>query len=230
MRTPQRRIPQRPPAVVSIRNAYHPLRMNAGVDLVEAYLHLNGFLTLTELPVIRGGTRGYREVTDLDVLAVRFPWARYTVPGGRAGPEDDLSLATDPSLVSDRERVDVIIGEVKEGKPRINDSMRSTDALLTALRRVGLGPDDQILPLVEELKRQGESARGEGQGFFVPFRVRLLAFGAGKGGKREDHTVVSLRHVARFVEGYLDRYHSILRPSDLPEPTLGVLHLLRKLR
>ena len=204
--------------------------MNAGVDLVEAYLHLNGFLTLTELPVIRGGTRGYREVTDLDILAARLPWAVYAVPGGHAGPEDDFSLAVDSSQISNEERLDVIIGEVKEGKPKINDSMRSTDALLTALRRVGIGTDDQLLPLVEELKKRGETARGEGQGFFVPFRVRLIAFGAGKGGEREDHTVVSLRHVARFVEGYLDRYHSILRPSDLPEATLGVLHLLRKLR
>ena len=204
--------------------------MNAGVDLVEAYLHLNGFLTLTELPVIRGGSRGYREVTDLDVLALRLPWASYTVPGGQPGPEDDLSLAVDTSLVSDRERVDVIIGEVKEGKPRINDTLRSADALLTALRRVGLGPDNRMLPLLEELRDRGEVARGEGSGFFVPFRVRLVAFGAGKSGKRDDYTVISLRHAARFVEGYLDRYHAILRPSDLPEPTLGVLHLLRKLR
>jgi hypothetical protein len=204
--------------------------MNAGVDLVEAYLHLNGYLTLTELPVIRGGRTGYREVTDLDVLAVRFPWAAYTIPGGHPGPEDDLALALDTSLVSDRERIDVIIGEVKEGKPRINDTLRSADALLTALRRVGLGPDDQLLPLVDELRQRGRSVRGAGSGFFVPFRVRLIAFGAGKGGERDDHTVISLRHVARFVEGYLDRYHSVLKPSDLPEATLGVLHLLRKLR
>ena len=205
--------------------------MNAGVDLVESYLHLNGYLTLSELPVIRGGHSGYREVTDLDILAVRFPWASYTIPGGHPGPEDDLALAVDTSLVSDRERVDVIIGEVKEGKPRINDTLRSEDALLTALRRVGLGPDDQLLPLIEELRRRGQAVRAGGDGgFCAPFRVRLIAFGAGKGGERANFTVVSLRHVARFVENYLDRYHSILRPSDLPEATLGVLHLLRKLR
>lgn len=204
--------------------------MNAGVDLVEAYLHLNGYLTLSELPVIRGSGDDYREVTDLDILAVRFPWASYSIPGGQPGPEDDLSLAVDTSLVSDRERVDVIIGEVKEGKPRINDTLRSPDALLTALRRVGLGPDDQMLRLVDDLRQRGESVRGAESGFFIPFRVRLIAFGAGKRGRRDHFTVVSLRHVARFVENYLDRYHEILRPSDLPEATLGVLHLLRKLR
>ena len=204
--------------------------MNAGVDLVEAYLHLNGYLTLSELPVIRSGRTGYREVTDLDILAVRFPWASYTIPGGHPGPEDDLSLAVDRSLVSDRERIDVIIGEVKEGKPRINDTLRSKDALLTALRRVGLGPDEMLLPLVEDLRRDGEAVRDPGGGGRIPFRIRLVAFGAGKGGRRPNFTVVSLRHVADFVEGYLDRYHAILRPSDLPEATLGVLHLLRKLR
>ncbi|MEJ2538995.1 MAG: hypothetical protein P8188_03245 [Gemmatimonadota bacterium] len=204
--------------------------MNAGVDLVQAYLHLNGFLTITELPVIRAGRRGYEEVTDLDVLAVRFPWAAFTVPRGRPGPDDDLSLQLDTSLVSDQERVDVIIGEVKEGKPRINDTLRTEDALLTALRRVGLGPDEALLPVVEELQRSGESKRDARGGFIVPFRVRLLAFGHGKSGKRGQYSVVSLAHVAGFVENYLDRYHSVLMPSDLPEPVLGILHLLRKLR
>ena len=48
--------------------------MDNAVALVQAYLRLNGYFTVTEYPVIatrRDGT--YRTATDLDVLAFRFP-------------------------------------------------------------------------------------------------------------------------------------------------------------
>ena len=57
--------------------------MNAGTALVRAYLRLNGYLVLEEVPVVApepGG--GFRTVTDLDLLAVRFPCARQGVPDG----------------------------------------------------------------------------------------------------------------------------------------------------
>lgn len=203
--------------------------MNAGVELVQAYLHLNGYFTISELPVIRESRRGYEEVTDLDLLAVRFPWAGFVVPGGTPGPEDDLSLALDPALVPRNGLVDVIIAEVKEGKARINARLRTRDALLTALRRVGIAPDAVTVDAVRELQQRG-TARLEGDEAVAPCQVRILAFGDGKMGARSGYQVISLRHVAKFVEGYLDRYHDVLRPSDLPEAALGILHLLRKVR
>lgn len=203
--------------------------MNAGVDLVQAYLHLNGYFTITELPVIRQSRRGFEEVTDLDILAVRFPWAAFTIPGGRPGPEDDLSLALDQEFIPRNGLVDVLIAEVKEGKARINDRLRSGEALLTALRRVGCAPDEQLLEAVEELQRHG-TARIDPPAGGTPVQVRILAFGEGTTGERSGYSVVSLGHVARFVESYLDRYHRALLPSDLPEPALGILHLLRKVR
>jgi hypothetical protein len=50
--------------------------MDNSVALVQAYLRLNGYFTVSELPVIastKGG--GYRTATDLDILALRFPRA-----------------------------------------------------------------------------------------------------------------------------------------------------------
>ncbi|HSG48736.1 MAG TPA: hypothetical protein VLA43_13030 [Longimicrobiales bacterium] len=203
--------------------------MNAGVDLVQAYLHLNGYFTITELPVIRRSRRGYEEVTDLDILAVRFPWAAFTIPGGNPGPEDDLSLALDQALVPRNGLVDVIIAEVKEGKARVNERLRSRDALLTALRRVGCAPDDRLGAAVEELQRHGR-ARIQPPAGGAEVQIRILAFGDGRTGARTGYHVISLRHVADFVESYLDRYHAVLMPSDLPESALGILHLLRKVR
>jgi hypothetical protein len=203
--------------------------MNAGVDLVQAYLHLNGYFTITELPVIRKSRRGYEEVTDLDILAVRFPWAAFTIPGGNPGPEDDMSLALDQELIPRNGLVDVLIIEVKEGKARINERLRTRDALLTALRRVGCAPDDHILEAVQDLQQHGKT-RIHPPGGGTPVQVRILAFGEGRTGHRSGYDVISLRDVARFVEGYLDRYHQALMPSDLPETALGILHLLRKVR
>ncbi len=204
----------------------HP--MNAGVELVRAYLQINGYFTVTELPVIRETRSGYEEMTDLDVLGVRFPWATLAIPRGRPGPEDDLRLHVDTSLVSDHSRVDVVICEVKEGKPRVNERMRSRDALLTALRRVGLLPERHLGSVVEELQHRGVVVRDRGDGI-APFRIRILAFGHGEAGGRHGYTVVSLAHVSRFLENFLDRYHDVLKPSDLPG-AMGILHLLRKLR
>ena len=59
--------------------------MDNAVALVRAYLHVNGYFTVTEYPVLEAARHGgYRTVTDLDVLAVRFPGCLlYTSPSPR---------------------------------------------------------------------------------------------------------------------------------------------------
>lgn len=204
--------------------------MNAGVRLVQSYLYLNGYFTVSELPVIREGRGGeFREVTDLDVLAVRFPRAEYVVPRGRPGIADDLRMKCDPVLVEDRTVVDVMICEVKEGKARVNDSLRSPEALHTALRRVGCCPEALMDDTVGALRSRGE-ARLSAADAGIPTRIRLVAFGSGATGERNGYEVISLKHVARFIEEHLDRYHHVLNPADLGDTALGILHLLRKLR
>jgi hypothetical protein len=44
------------------------------VSLVQAYLQLNGYFTSSEYPIIASaGRSGVRTITDIDVLAFRFP-------------------------------------------------------------------------------------------------------------------------------------------------------------
>lgn len=200
--------------------------MNAGVSLVQSYLALNGYLTVTEFPVIHGRAGGgYEELTDLDVLAVRLPHARHVIPRGKRGPEDDLLLEADPMLQPIRDGVDVIIGEVKEGRARLNDSARGHDVLFAALSRLGCVPDDALERVIVELQARGEATTGGA----LPARVRLVAFGDGAGGQRDGYLVVPLEEVARFVNRFLERYHHVLHPADLSDHVLGLLHLLRKL-
>lgn len=203
--------------------------MNAGVSLVQAYLSLNGYLTVAEFPVIQGRQGGgYLEVTDLDLLGVRFPDAGHVIPRGRPGSPDDLRLEVDAHLDPASGAVDVVIAEVKEGKARLNEATRRHEVLYAALARVGCVPPAHMEDAIADLRERGEAHVGSETGA-VSSRIRLLAFGDGESGRRNGYTVVSLEHVARFVNRHLERYHDVLNPADLSDPVLGLLHLLRKL-
>ena len=202
--------------------------MNAGVALCRAYLQLNGYFTQAELPVIQAAGEGsYREVADLDPLGVRFPRAATVVPGVLLDAEP-LRLDVDPRLELPETEIDVIIAEVKEGAPRMNEAMRSGAVLRAALHRVGCAPPEAMGRVVGDLQHGGVShLRSRESG--IPCRVRLMAFGDGPSSRRRTYTVFSMRHVKEFVASYLDHHHDVLQPADLSDPVLGLLHLLRKL-
>jgi len=202
--------------------------LNAGVALIRAYLQVNGYFTLSELPVIRRRRHGaYEQLTDIDILALRFPLARHLVSEGRPGPADDLTFAHDPVLDVPEDAMDLIVGEVKEGRPDINPALRSHETLYTALVRSGCCPPEELDRVVDGLQRDGE-AHLEAAGAGISCRIRLLAFGDGESGPRTGFSVIGLRHVADFLEQHLERYHDILHPADLTDPVLGLLHLLKK--
>jgi hypothetical protein len=203
--------------------------VNPAVSLVRAYLRLNGYFTATEVPVIKKGREGiYYESTDIDLLALRFPRASHIVAQGRPGPEDDLHLPPDPDFDIPMDAVDLIIAEVKEGKPRLNPNLLEEDTLYRALVRFGFCPPEQLERAVRDLQERGEAwVRDEGVG--MPFRVRIVAFGDGDGNHYVGYTVAPLKHVADYVKNHLKRYRDIMRPIRVTDPTLGLLHLLEKL-
>jgi hypothetical protein len=203
--------------------------LNAAVSLVRTYLKLNSFFTATELPVIKRGDDGqYFEVTDIDVLAMRFPRAGHIVAQGRPGPLDDLVFPPDPQLEIPTDAMDLIIGEVKAGKPRLNPHLRSEDTLYRALVRFGFCPPDRLDRAVDELREEGEAWVRDGD-VAVPTRIRLVAFGDGVTHEGDKYTVVPLKQVAAFVINHLKRYRDVFNPVRLTDPTLGLLHLLEKL-
>lgn len=203
--------------------------MNAGVSLVRAYLLMNGYFAATDIPVIREGVGGrFKEHTDIDVMAVRFPFAAHVVPMGDPGPRDDLRLPLDPELGIDETRVDVIVGEVKEGKPALNPMFRTREALERAVARLGCVPPGQTVRVVRDLRIRGEAAV-EAERSHGAARIRLIAFGDGRSGPRDGYSVMSLRHAARFVAGNLRDYHDVIRPARIRDPFLGVLHFLEKI-
>jgi hypothetical protein len=77
--------------------------MDQAVALVEAYLRVNGYFTVSEYPVVEARRYGgFRTATDLDILAFRFPGAGRLVPD--AGTGDHHTYAPDPELGCPSER------------------------------------------------------------------------------------------------------------------------------
>lgn len=203
--------------------------MNTCVALVGAYLRFNGYVTVPEQPVLIGQGKPYRyhTATDIDILAVRFPNAAVVVPREYGTVEDDLHLGIDPTLELHDDTVDVLIGEVKSGRPRLNEGMREPDVLYATLRRVDPGFDESLRATIEVLIRHGEAhAKSAGK----KWRFRLVAFGEGQpapeGGP---YTVVQMRHVAAFLMQTMREHHQVWKDAQFGDPVLDLLHMFDKM-
>src|SRR6185369_12895958 len=122
------------------KNCYLP-DMDHAVALVQAYLQLNGYFTSAEYPIIAGAGRRTRTITDIDILAFRFPNLAAAIP--RKNPKGLDITETDPGLGIPRKHVDMIIGEVKEGRVGINSGVRDPGVLRAVITRFGETPDDE---------------------------------------------------------------------------------------
>lgn len=203
--------------------------MNTCVALVGAYLRFNGYVTVPEQPVLVGQGKPYRyhTATDIDILAVRFPNAAVVVPREYGSVEDDLHLDIDPNLDLQDDTVDVLIAEVKSGRPRLNEGMRDRDVLYATIRRVDPGFDASIDETIEALIRHGVAhSKSAGK----KWRFRLVAFGEGQpapeGGP---YTVVQMTHVAAFIVKMLNEHHQVWKDAQFGDPVLDLLHFFDKL-
>lgn len=200
--------------------------MDTAVALVQAYLHVNGYFTVVEFPVLEAFRAApARTVTDLDILAFRFPRAQAEVihrQQGRQRVVQDTFLP-DPVLGCPADHPDMIVGEVKEGAARFNDAARDPAVLAVALARFGCCGADHAAEIARRLVVQGCADTPEGH------TVRMVAFGAVPGSVSEAHaTIVPMRHVVEFLRGYLREHWDVLRHAQLKDPALDVLALLEK--
>lgn len=142
--------------------------MDAAVGLVQAYLRINGFFTVTEYPIVTRAHGAGRTLTDLDVLAVRFPGAGRWVPG------DDAMLPTDPLLEPHDKHLSMIIGEVKEGQSRFNPAVSRQDVVETVIRRFGCCSGDPTAT-ARAVVENGFSDTAVASGMHC--RIRWIVFG-----------------------------------------------------
>lgn len=201
----------------------HNRGMDVAVNLVESYLRLNGYLTLSEIEIQARTAQGtYDTLTDVDIVALRFPGDTYVAEAGR-DHESRLLLITDSVLDLVDDRVDVIVGEVKQGEAVFNPSLTRHEVLSSVLRRMEWIYAEGISSVVDRLGKGGisfDEARGGGE-----IRTRLVAFGQSE--TAGPHTVPIGRVVESLV-GFMEDYDDVLRSAQFREPAPALLRLLTK--
>jgi hypothetical protein len=197
--------------------------MENAVALVRTYLQLNGYFTVTEYPIVETREDGhYKCVTDLDVLAFRFPSARGTAVG-KTQRKRKPPLLVDEHLGTDPTSMDMIIAEVKEGKGRFNRNLHDKEVLACVLERFGCVDRAEIRRLVTKLSRKGFVVTADGR------KIRLIIFASER--DRDvpaSTTVVELSHVLQYIESHIDRYWQMISNSQSKDPAFSFLVTLRK--
>lgn len=206
--------------------------MDTAVGLVKAYLELCGYFVLTELPVRAAGAgggegrQGYHDVTDLDILAVRFPHRHHSLPK-RARRPLEVFLGADPDLGGSDEGIDLVVGEVKEGKAELNRALLRAETVAFALRRAACCPEEMVEEEAAAVVREGERRFTMPGG--TPCLVRLVAF-AGQG-EVSGHGVrtVSLAHCAQFINRRLSEADDVFAGAQFKDPVLSLFALQHKI-
>jgi hypothetical protein len=199
--------------------------MDTAVALVQAYLHVNGYFTVVEFPVLESFRAApARTVTDLDILAFRFPRAQADVIR-RHGRQRlvERNDAPDPLLGCPADHPDMIVGEVKEGAARFNEAVRDPVVLAVALARFGCCRPEHASEIAHRLVAEGRANTPEGH------TVRMVAFGDAPEGASHAHTtIVPMHHVVGYLRSYLREHWDVLRHAQLKDPALDMLALFEK--
>ncbi|HYR27365.1 MAG TPA: hypothetical protein VEU30_02810 [Thermoanaerobaculia bacterium] len=198
--------------------------MDHAVALVQAYLQLNGYFTSAEYPIIAGaGRNGFRTITDIDILAFRFPTGEPMARAGRKAPKGLDVSGLDGGLAIPTDQIDMIIGEVKEGRVGINTGIRDPEVLRTVIDRFGdVGDAGRV---VEHLLQHGTAQIQDS------YSVRLIAFGSfPPGSPVPPCRIISLGHVLQFLQAYVRKHWSMLRHLQFKDPAFGFLMTLEKAR
>jgi len=190
-------------------------------------LQLNGYFTSAEYPIMAAaGRNGFRTITDIDVLAFRFPdgLPAVSTAGRKKTPRGLDTSELDPGLGASPESIDMIIGEVKEGRVGINDGVRNPAVLETVLRRLG-DPNIDTESVIRDLLDRGTARLPSG------ITVRLVLFGAfPPGAPVPPCRIVSLGHVLQFLQSYVRKHWRLLRHLQFKDPAFGFLMTMEKAR
>lgn len=199
--------------------------MDTAVALVQAYLHVNGYFTTTEFPVIEAFHRDHaRAVTDLDVLAFCFAQAAHDLKRGRTTPSGRgaAHFRSRPWLRGRSPGHDRRRGQGGPGAIQCCDARPGRARIGTRAVRCCAPPHVGVL--TRQLLREGRAITDAGH------VVRLVAFGDVAEAVPATGTCVLMRHVVEYLQAYLHRHWSVLRHAQIREPTFAVLALLEKWR
>lgn len=195
--------------------------MDTAVELVQAYLQLNGYFTVTEYPLIELSRHRGRAATDLDVLAFRFPMAGREIQGPSKRMTAPIVYRPDPDLGASLDQADMIIGEVKAGRARFNPAASNPLVVAAGLARFGCCSPAAAKDLAYQLIRRGHAKTAHGH------TVRMVAFGSRTDQATRWHSV-SLKHIVCFLTDHLREHWTELKYADFKNPALSLLALFEK--
>jgi hypothetical protein len=200
--------------------------MDTAVALVRSYLQANGFFTVTEYPILEVIANGEtRTVTDVDVLALRFPGA------GGSGNDDAAAesstsgptIRPDPALGLTDAHIEVIIGEVKEGAAVLNRAARDPKVLAAVLRRFGHMRPEVADGIVAELIATGTGMHPAG------IRIRLMVFATKPPSRRDiQYRWMNLGEIAGWLQRQVHEHWDQIKTIQSKDPALGFLILFEK--
>ncbi len=195
-------------------------------QLVRAYLHINGYFTATEYPLVekQRGTAP-RSVTDIDLLAIRF--GHRSADAAALGDSSRSIVgpvveSVDPVLGCDDPATDMILGEIKQGQAHVNAGARNLSALAATLHRFGCCPAGRATHMARQLVQRGSVTNDVGH------RIRMVLFASRGDLAPHGWHLVHLGHVFEFLDRYLRTDGAALSATQLLDPALGWLALLKK--
>ena len=196
--------------------------MDTAVALVRSYLQANGFFTVTEYPILESIGLTTRNVTDVDVLALRFPGA-----GGLEShsPTGGLRIEPDHELDLSEGQIEFIIGEVKEGAAELNRAARDPAVVAAAIRRFGAMRPEVEKELVRELIESGVAFHPAG------IRLRQMVFATKPPtGRRYSYRWMDIGHIAEWMTAQVQEHWDQIKTVQSKDPALSFLLLFEKAR
>jgi hypothetical protein len=198
--------------------------VDAASGLVEVFLRVNGYLTLSEWQIqALNARREWETITDVDILGVRFPGDVYLADSHDPEVKSTLRVSGE-LLMLEPDTIDVIVGEIKEGEAVFNLAMKRHETLHTVLHRLSwLYANGDLAEVVSDLARVGTNhttAPGDGR-----IRTRLVAFG------QTPEVTVNMVPVSRILEqavALLAAHDDLLRSARFSNPVAATLKLLHK--
>ena len=196
--------------------------MDTAVALVKTYLQANGFFTVTEYPILESVGLTTRTVTDIDILALRFPGAGGI---GSEAPTGGLRIEPDDALEVSDTQIELIIGEVKEGAAELNKAARDPAVIAAALRRFGALDTEVEKELVRELLEDGEALHPAG------IRVRQMVFATKPPTRRHySYLWMNIGDIAEWLQDRVEEHWEEIKMIQSKDPALSFLLLFEKAR
>lgn len=166
-------------------------------ELVEWYLRLNGYFIIPNF-ILHPLFPGRSQRTEIDLLAVRFPYQREIVCNSEG---KRLPIKNDKNLVTDQ-LIDCLIVSVKgiQSEAEVNKAIKDCQNLKDIIKRFGfIDSEEDITDVSNELLRNKQAIRNH-------YQIRLLAV-AGSLNCRSKTKQIIFKEIVDFILGRFQTYY-----------------------